>query len=206
MCVAVRRFSFQARLQWIFCVVVCTLVSTGTLAVSTGCSKSARKSGSEINLVRNGFLKVRRNDATVKMYDSASVGNTLERKFKGGIWRQFISPEGVVVEFDAAVSPATLYQDGFSVWSPFLNKESAATWGAPGEKGSLSLRAATTCINDGQKRVLVHRSGRVVIDCKLLFLMQFTVSANRKDFDLRYISLATFDTDDQDKVLSYIYR
>ena len=111
------------------------------------------------------------------------------------------------MEFDAAVLPATLYRDGFSVWSAFLNKTSAAIWGVPGEKGSLSLRPATTCINDDSKRVAIAKNGgRIVIDCKLLFKVQFTVSADRRNFDLRDISLATFDTDDRDRVLGYIYN
>jgi len=198
-------FISHARRKRTYGVVVCTLAVISTLAISIGCSKSAVNSSSEINIVRNGFLKIRRGSTTVKTYDTATVGNALEGKFKGGTWRQFTSPEGVVVEFDAPVSPATLYQNGFSVWSPFLNKETAATWGRGGEKGSVSLRAATTCIDDRQKRVVAHGRGLIVIDCRLLFQVQFTVSAERKSFDLRYISLATFDTDDQGKVLSYIF-
>jgi hypothetical protein len=206
MCVPVRRLRSEATLQQISYLVVCALVVTSTVAVSIGCGKSGAESGSEINLVRNGFLKVRRGDGSVKTYDSATIGTALERKFKNGTWRQYTTPEGVVVEFDATVLPATLYKRGFSVWSPFLKKEIAGKFGVPGEEGSLSLRAATTCIDDGRKRVAVAQNGgRIVIDCRLLFQMQFTVSADRSSFDLRYISLATFDTDDEGKALGYIY-
>jgi hypothetical protein len=190
----------------ICCFVISALLITSTLAVSVGCGKFSTKSDLGINLVRNGFLKVRLSDSSVKIYDSMTIGKALERKFKNGIWRQFTSPEGELVEFDATVWPATLYQSGFSVWSPFLKKDTAETWGVPGEKGSLSLRAATTCIDDGQKRVAVgHNGGRIVIDCRLLFQMQFRVAADESTFDLHYISLATFDTDDQGKTLGYIY-
>jgi hypothetical protein len=206
MCVPVRRLRSKATRQQISYLVVSALVVTSTIAVSIGCGKSGTESGSEINLVRNGFLKVRHSDGSVKTYDSATIGRALERKFKNGTWRQFTTPEGVVVEFDATVLPATLYKKGFSVWSPFLKKESAGNFGVPGEKGSLSLRAVTTCVNDDQKRVAVAQNGgRIVIDCRLLFQMQFTVSANKSNFDLCYISLATFDTDDQGKALGYIY-
>ena len=205
MCVLVCPLSFRAKLQRIVGVMLCTLVVATTLVVDIGCGKSGAKPGAAIHLVRNGFLKIRHGDATVKTYNSATVGNALERKFKNGIWRQFTTSTGVVVEFDAPVSPATLYRNGFAVWVPFSDKKIAAAWGAPGEKGSLSLRSATTCINDDRKRVLAHGGGRIVTDCRLLFQVQFTVSANGKNFDLRYISLATFNTDDQGEVLSYIY-
>jgi hypothetical protein len=206
MCVPVRRLRAKATLQQVSCLVVCALVVASTVAISIGCGRSGAESNSEINLVRNGFLKVRAGDGSVKTYDSAIIGTALERKFTNGTWRQFTAPEGVVVEFDATVLPATLYKKGFSVWSPFLKKESAVNFGVPDEKGSVSLRAATTCISDSQKRVAVAQNGgRIVIDCRLLFQMQFTVSANGRNFDLRYISLATFDTDDQGKVFGYIY-
>jgi hypothetical protein len=113
----------------------------------------------------------------------------------------------VVVEFDAAVLPATLYRDGFSLWSAFLSKSNAAIWGVPAEKGSVSLRPATTCINDHYKQVAIAKNGgRIVIDCRLLFKVQFTVSADRRNIDLRDISLAIFDTDDRARVLDYIYN
>jgi hypothetical protein len=83
----------------------CALVITSTLVVSVGCTTSGNKSISEINLVRNGFLKIRLSDTRIKTYDSATVGKALERKFTNGTWRQFTSPEGVVVEFDAVTCP-----------------------------------------------------------------------------------------------------
>jgi|GEM_PF-2627493 len=205
MCVLVCPLSFRTKLYRIVGVVLCALVVAITLAVNIGCGKSGAKPGAAINLVRNGFLKIRHGDATVKTYNSATVGNALERKFKNGAWRQFTTSTGVVVEFDASVSPATLYRNGFAVWAPFSNQETAAAWGALGEKGTVSLRSATTCIDDDRKRVLTHGRGRIVTDCRLLFQVQFTVSPNGKNFDLRYISLATFNTDDQGEVLSYIY-
>ena len=205
--VPVHDVSSQAALWWFCCSVASALVVTSTLALSVGCSKSGQKSDSEINLVRNGFLKIRLGDARIKTYDSATVGKALERKFTNGTWRQFSTFEGVVVEFDAAVWPATLYRDGFSVWSAFVSKTSAASLGVPAEKGSLGLRPATTCINDDYKRVAIAKhGGRIVIDCRLLFKVQFTVSADSRNFDLRDISLATFDTDDRDRVLGYIYN
>lgn len=200
MCVPVRRLRSKARLQRISAFVVCAL------AVSVACGRSATESRSEIDFVRNGFLKVPLGDGTVKTYGSETIGQALERKFKNGAWRQLTTSDSVVVEFDAAVAPATLYQNGFSVWAPFLDKRTAATFGVPNEKGSLSMRAATACINDPKKRVAIsHSGGRIVIDCRLSFQMRFTVSADKRHFDLRYISLATFNTDDQAKVLGYIY-
>ena len=74
-----------------------------------------------------------------------------------GTWREFTDPDGLLVEFDAAVLPATLYQHGFRCGLPFLKKGSGAEWGVPGATGSLSLRAASTCLDDGQKRVGVSR-------------------------------------------------
>ncbi len=189
------------------CSIACALLVTGTLAVSVGCGTSGTKFNSEIDLVRNSCLKIRLGDARIKTYDSATIGKALGRKFTNGTWRQFTTPEGVVVEFDAAVLPATLYRDGFSVWSAFLSKSNAVIWGVPAEKGSVSLRPATTCINDHYKRVAIAKNGgRIVIDCRLLFKVQFTVSADRRNIDLRDISLATFDTDDRARVLDYIYN
>jgi hypothetical protein len=178
----------------------------GALAVSVGCGTSHAVSDSDIPLVRNGFLPVRPGDAAGKAYDRVTIGAALGRKFPNGTWREFSAPDGLVVEFDAAVLPVTLYQHGFPVWSPFLKKGSGAEWGVPGETGSLSLRAASTCLNDERKRVAVSaHGGRIVIDCRLLFQMEFLVAADRRRFGLRYISLATFDTDDEARVIGYVW-
>ena len=124
--------------RWTRRALACALLFASTLCLSIGCSTSGARSSAEVNLVRNGFLRVRLRDGRVRLYDSATVGSALERKFTNGVWRQFTSSGGVVVEFDAAVLPATLYRDGFSVWSAFLNKTNAAIWGVPDESGSLS--------------------------------------------------------------------
>ena len=178
----------------------------GALMVGLGCGNSHAVSESDIPLVRNGFLPVRLGDGGGKAYERVTIGAALARKFPNGTWREFSAPDGLVVEFDAAVLPATLYQHGFPVWSPFLKTGSGASMGVPGATGSLSLRAATTCLNDGQKRVaVVGHGGRVVIDCRLLFQMQFLVAADRRRFGLRYISLATFGTDDEARVIGYVW-
>jgi hypothetical protein len=192
--------------RWISLVGVCVLGVAGALAVSWGCGASHAVSDSDIPLVRNGFLPARPGDAGGKAYGRVTIGKALERKFPNGRWREFAAPDGLVVEFDAAVLPATLYQHGFPVWAPFLKKGSGAEWGVPGETGSLSLRAASTCLNDERKRVAVSpHGGRIVIDCRLLFQIEFLVAADRRRFGLRYISLATFDTDDEARVIGYVW-
>lgn len=205
MCVSLGRLLSQTRLQ-ISRAAFCGPVVAITLVVGVGCGNPHVPTASDINLVRNGFLKVPPANVSAVAYGTATIGEALERKFPNGSWRQYSSPDGMIVEFDGAVLPATLYENGFPVWSPFLTKETAAVWGVPGEKGSVSLRAATTCMNDTRKHVAVgHNGGRIVIDCTLLFRMQFVVSADRRSVDLHYISLDTFDTDDQGRALGFIY-
>jgi hypothetical protein len=67
-----------------------------------------------IDLVKNGILKIDKDDGTFKSYDSTTVGKAFDGTFQDGKWTSFETDKGAtVVEFNGTIKQAVLRGAGF---------------------------------------------------------------------------------------------
>jgi hypothetical protein len=186
-----RNLAFALTTVGVFFCVGCQSLTSSTAKGATAGPGAAETllahRGPEVEVVRNGMLS---------RYNSTTVGKAFEGTFQNPTWTSFETPKGAtVVEFDGAISYGELNRGHFQPYIGKVQKEAChRSEGSDFDDAFMKCVAALT----------------------LPVKFQFALSADKKSFEIGYMSLEPFrlgadqfnDTWHQDpmSVLAFIYR